>query len=108
MNQPTDQFSCLYVVEIARGRIKVGYTSSPAARLRHHRELAEIHGFTSGREWTSPPGTGTGARERELIEFCRRRPRSRQFRREYFAGVPFDVAVRRAIELCGVEWMARS
>lgn len=95
-----DPSAVLYVLEIKRGRIKVGFTRSPLARLRRHRALAEAHGCTPGREWTSPPGSGTAWREAALIKFCAELPRSRRFAKEYFAGVPFEVAVCRAAELC--------
>lgn len=95
------RFSSLYVIQIGRGRIKVGYSANPVGRLAEHRALAEAFGARPGLQWASPPGTGTPALEDELIAFCAERARQ-QLRREYFVGVPFTVAVRRAAQLCGV------
>lgn len=94
-----DPFACLYVIEVARGRIKVGFTCSPKSRLTLHREYALAYGGKPGREWASPPGSGTRALEAELIEFCADRARQK-FRNEFFAGVPFLAAVRCAAALC--------
>lgn len=90
----------LYVIALDPDRIKVGYTVDPMTRLALHRGLAEAHGCVPGREWTSPRGAGTPAREAALIAFCAERA-STQFRSEYFVGVAFDEAVRAAAEVCG-------
>ena len=95
------QLASLYVIEIAEGRIKVGVSSDPVNRLATHRGMALAHGCTPGLEWVSPRGTGTAEREAALIAFCAEQPASEKFRSEYFAGVPFLVAVRHAAELCG-------
>jgi hypothetical protein len=95
-----DDFCCLYVVQIARGRIKVGQTVNPEQRLSMHRGIAEAHGCVPGGEWVSPRGGGSTANENELIAFCNERATAR-FRWEYFTGVPFLAAVREAVRLCG-------
>ena len=99
-----DPFACLYVIEINRGRdcgrIKVGFTAHPATRLAHHRELALAYGCTPGREYVSPPGSGSPEREIELIEWCAARPRITRYRREYFAGLDYTGAARKAAKLC--------
>lgn len=95
------QLVSLYVIEIAEDRIKVGVSVDPVRRVATHRGTALAHGCTPGREWISPRGTGTAEREAALIAFCAEQPASEKFRSEYFAGVPFLVAVRHAAELCG-------
>jgi hypothetical protein len=87
----------LYVIEIGDDRIKVGIGADPASRLADHRSTARMYGVSTGREWVSPRRAGA-ATERALIAFCADRA-TEQFRREYFAGVRFDDAVRRAAEL---------
>lgn len=95
----TDPYACLYVIEIGRKRIKVGYTVNPKHRLALHRSLAEAHGCKPGREWVSPLGSGTAEREAELIAFCAQRADA-VYRSEYFSGLAFTVAVEFAAELC--------
>lgn len=61
--------------------------------------MAEAFGAKPGREYVSPPGSGSGQREKELIGWCAQRAKA-QVRNEYFAGVRFDDAVRFAAGLC--------
>lgn len=99
-----DDFGRLYVIEIdtraKRSRIKVGYTVSPTRRLSQHRATAVAHGCRPGRDYVSPPGSGMGALEDQLINFCKQQPGSRQYCAEYFTGVDFQTTARFAARLC--------
>jgi hypothetical protein len=87
----------VYIIELGADRIKVGWSSKPANRLKSHRALARAYGPGAGREWTGLARAGF-ATEAALVEFCAARA-TEQIGREYFVGVPFEDAVEYATTL---------
>jgi len=91
--------SNLYVIELGKGRIKVGHSAEPAKRLAIHARVARAHGLEPGRQWVSRD-CGSGDYETTLIKYCTSISKAPNPNLgEYFADVPFDVAVAYAAEL---------
>ncbi len=83
----------LYVIQFSTGAIKVGQTRRhPRARLAEHRRDAAVYGVNITRQWVSRPHMGFLRTEAALIDACLL-AKGRQFRREYFNDIAFDVAV---------------
>lgn len=78
----------VYVLEFRSGLIKVGYSNSPAKRIRQHRDTAMSLDNPVVGEWVSPPHTGALSNEKELIRYCSKGAASIAGR-EYFKGLLF-------------------
>lgn len=92
----------VYVIEFSTGRVKIGQSSKPAARVRSHVDAAELHQQLTTRVWLSPEHATPGATERALLDFARRMGTQVAGVRECFDGVDFDFVVRHGCRLLGV------
>lgn len=91
--------SRLYVIELGKTRIKVGHSAEPAKRLATHARAARAHGLEPGRQWIARD-YGSGEHETALIKYCTSISKSPNPNLgEYFADVPFEVAVAYASHL---------
>ncbi len=80
----------VYVVQFCTGRIKIGQTTVPFARLRDHATAAETFGRTLTRAWLSKPHVNYAESEEILLDRARRIGGPSATGREYFDNVDFD------------------
>ncbi len=88
----------LYVILFSTGAIKIGQSRVPRRRLGEHRRDAAVFGVNITRYWISRPHVGFLRTEAALIDACLQ-AKGRQFRREYFSDIAFDIAVGLAFQV---------
>jgi hypothetical protein len=89
----------LYLLELSDGVVKVGVTHSPEQRLETHRHALEKGGRAIFRRWLSPSHWNFRSNETDMIHALTVLASRGVDGREWFAGVPMDVAVGMAMTL---------
>lgn len=91
--RPTGADAAVYVIDYQSGRVKVGFSREPQARLRTLSAEAKKWGDTLSRHWVSPWCSDATEKETALIRFCQNQTGAAALSREHFSGVRYEDVV---------------